>query len=306
MVVDARHIRARKALIFDAEESQLPMAVQRAKYFCHPSRRKIKLVPDQNTEKRGFSEPWDVQSKDDCWFYHCIDLPGETIAGMWDMRGRSKEYFGHVDLTGKSVLDIGTASGFLSFEAEKMGASQVVGFEAWNGRIREMVPTRQYRENKERYFRELDASMVQMKRGYWYAHSRLQSKARAYYGDIYDIGEDVGNFDVAIIGQILVQLKNPLSCIEQVATRIRPGGTLIITEGMSASPDPVAQFIWTPDGKASTYSWWFMSEEFFTQFLRVLDFEKIGRSTAKYGLVLPGQEPVDYELPTLVFRKMIV
>jgi len=247
-----------------------------------------------------------VQSKDGCWFYHFIDLPGETVFGTWDMRGKSKEYFGHVNLTGKSVLDVGTASGFLSFEAEKMGAYHVVGFDAWKGRMREMVPIRDYRENKERYLQDLDNSMVEMKRGYWYAHSRLQSKVRAYYGDIYDIGENIGNFDVAIIGQILVHLKHPLTCIEQVAKRIKPGGTLIITEGMLKSPESLARFIWTPDDKNQVFSWWHMSEGFFVRFLQVLDFKQCGKSKAQYGLVMPGKGRTEYELQTLVFEKLII
>lgn len=54
-----------------------------------------------------------------------MDLPGlGTVShpGSWDLRGRFDEYVGHTRLSGKTLIDVGTASGFLTFEAEKRGA----------------------------------------------------------------------------------------------------------------------------------------------------------------------------------------
>ncbi len=62
---------------------------------------------------------------EECWFYHVMDLPGlGTIEhpGSWDLRGRFDEYIAHTPISGKTLVDVGTASGFLSFEAEKRGA----------------------------------------------------------------------------------------------------------------------------------------------------------------------------------------
>ena len=54
---------------------------------------------------------------EDCYFYHKSDLPdGSTAEGpadYFDLRGNFINYIGNVDLRGKSVIDIGTASGFL-------------------------------------------------------------------------------------------------------------------------------------------------------------------------------------------------
>ena len=67
---------------------------------------------------------------DECTWYHSMDLPGiGEVVGAWDLRGRFDDYVGHVALGGKSVLDVGTANGFLSFEAEKRGAT-VTSFDA--------------------------------------------------------------------------------------------------------------------------------------------------------------------------------
>ena len=61
------------------------------------------------------------------------------IRAHWDLRGRFDEYIGGVDVAGKSVLDIGTATGFLSFEAEKRGA-RVVSFDMEKGSQQTFLP----------------------------------------------------------------------------------------------------------------------------------------------------------------------
>jgi hypothetical protein len=72
-------------------------------------------------------------SLQDCAFYHVIDLPGLGTQGgphSWDLRGRCADYIGHVDLTDKTILDVGAASGFLSFEAVRAGAAAVTSYDA--------------------------------------------------------------------------------------------------------------------------------------------------------------------------------
>jgi hypothetical protein len=61
---------------------------------------------------------------EDCSFYHAMDIPavGE-VKGTRDLRGMFEDYVGHVELAGRTLLDVGTASGFLTFEAERRGAT---------------------------------------------------------------------------------------------------------------------------------------------------------------------------------------
>ena len=63
-----------------------------------------------------YAEPRAVASLDECYFYHTMDVPGHgTIKGEWDLRGRVDDYLGNFDFSGKRVLDVGAASGILSF-----------------------------------------------------------------------------------------------------------------------------------------------------------------------------------------------
>lgn len=60
-------------------------------------------------------------------WYHTIDLGNGIVAsGIYDNRPLSYHYGFPESLVGKTVLDIGTASGFFAFEFEKRGASKVV------------------------------------------------------------------------------------------------------------------------------------------------------------------------------------
>jgi 2-polyprenyl-3-methyl-5-hydroxy-6-metoxy-1,4-benzoquinol methylase len=76
-----------------------------------------------------YAEPLHVKNVAECYFYHHMDLPGLKEVGKgWDLRKTIDDYLGHFDFRGKRVLDVGTASGFLTFEMEKRGA-EVVSFD---------------------------------------------------------------------------------------------------------------------------------------------------------------------------------
>ena len=71
-----------------------------------------------NTESL-FAQPWAVADPAACYFYHVIDVPGHCLmVGDWDLRGEVAKYLGNVSFAGQRVLEIGPASGFLTFEME--------------------------------------------------------------------------------------------------------------------------------------------------------------------------------------------
>ena len=52
-----------------------------------------------------------------------VDRPdGTVICGAWDYRHNVDDYLGRVGFGGKSVLEIGPASGYLTVAMEKRGA----------------------------------------------------------------------------------------------------------------------------------------------------------------------------------------
>ena len=76
-----------------------------------------------------YAIPRAVTSLQDCYFYHSMEIPGwGEVRGEWDLRGGEAAYLGNVDLKDKRVLELGAASGFLSFYMERQGAD-VVGYD---------------------------------------------------------------------------------------------------------------------------------------------------------------------------------
>jgi len=70
-----------------------------------------------------YAPPRTVTDLNDCYFYHTVDVPGVgRVTGEWDLRAGVREYLGSVPFAGKRVLEIGPASGFLSFFMEREGS----------------------------------------------------------------------------------------------------------------------------------------------------------------------------------------
>ncbi len=64
------------------------------------------------------------------YWYHTIEFPDNlTSAGVYDHRSALKFYGFPKNLKGKSVLDVGAADGFFSFEFEKRGAKSVLAID---------------------------------------------------------------------------------------------------------------------------------------------------------------------------------
>lgn len=67
--------------------------------------------------------------------YHQIDLGGGLVVkGEYDMTMYVDSYGIPADLSGRTALDIGTASGFFAFECARRGAS-VTAIDIWDGRL---------------------------------------------------------------------------------------------------------------------------------------------------------------------------
>lgn len=162
-----------------------------------------------------YTSPREVTSLDECYFYHTMDVPGHgTVQGEWDLRGAIDPYLGHFDFSGKRVLDVGAASGILSFHMESKGA-QVVSYDLSEDHDWDIVPFRANDNDTARATRR--AHLRKINNGYWLCHRAFGSRARMVNGVVYDMPAAIGPVDVAVFGSILLHLRDPFLALENGA-----------------------------------------------------------------------------------------
>ena len=234
-----------------------------------------------------WAEPRNVTGIEDCYFYHTMDIPGHgMVYGEWDLRGREAAYLGNIDLAGKQVLEIGPASGYLSFTMEKMGAS-VVGYDLSEKQQWDVVPfagcdTKQYTAEQQAHIRRLN-------NGYWFAHRAFKSSAKVVYGSAYEIPDDIGMFDVCTFGSVVIHLRDPFLALQRASSHVREA--IVVTDTASAAGlrtlvykmwmmvealtgVRMARFL--PDAKqlGPLHSWWTLTPRLVSEFLKILGFPK--------------------------------
>lgn len=255
----------------------------------------------------SYAEPLKVADPGDgCDFYHWMDLPRRppasgtvTVPGAWDLRGRFRDYTGGVDVAGKSVLDVGTATGWVSFEAERHGAAQVVGLDAADDVVPQHVPClRSAEHDRPAASAADDPYRTGMRRSYWLCHERLGSSAAVVYGDVYKVGDHVSGADVVIVGQILVHQRDPLEALLQCA-RVADE-TLVIVEGSFDSNQPVMKFCGL---NGIHYSWFLLSSAMYVEYLRLLGFELTSVTNNRYRCTHADATP-EMEIWTYVARRV--
>jgi SAM-dependent methyltransferase len=144
-------------------------------------------------------------------WYHCIDLGAEVrtpgLRIMLPLQAPIMDELHRHDLTGKRVLDIGCRDGLFSFEAEKMGASEVVGIDndLSLGATEFLIP---------------------------YFNSKVQMRAVS----LYDFKTDEP-FDFVLFAGVLYHLRFPFLGLKKIADAMKPGATLIIETSMLATRD---------------------------------------------------------------------
>jgi SAM-dependent methyltransferase len=226
--------------------------------------------------QRPYAAPQFVADLTDCGFYHSTDLPGFGLQeGPWDLRGKFRDYMGEVRCTGKRVLDVGCASGFLSFSAEQDGATEVVSFDMDDARRQHLLPFYQkdYYRNHDLWLEMQTAYIKTWHRAYWLTHRLIDSKAQVSYGDVYDLPDALGQFDIVIVGAILEHLSDPIRALASIARRA--SDTIVINTDLLETEDRIARFDGNADRPEFDFVFWTYSLGTYRHVLRMLGFDII-------------------------------
>ena len=209
--------------------------------------------------------------EEDCEFYHSVELPdGRTIDGYWDLRGQEDHYLGGIELGGSRVLELGPASGGLTFWMERQGA-RVVALDAGFDLSADLVPFNCGDLIAERL--EMTRVMGATQNAWWYLHQLFGSKAAVVYAPIYELPADLGRFDVSVFGSILLHLRRPFDALEQAA-RVTDR-TIIVTEAFDPHLEGIEDAVmrWNPSRERHAGTlWWSFTPELIQEMLLTLGF----------------------------------
>ncbi|SFM25773.1 hypothetical protein SAMN05192568_102441 [Methylobacterium pseudosasicola] len=198
---------------------------------------------------------------------------GETVKGSWTIDDFD-HYIGGYDLQGKTVLDVGTASGFFAFKAEQAGAT-VTGFDAATTHEFRHFPFEQslsYRDivtSREVWERE---NLNPIKNSWWYAWKKFDSRSRCVYAPMAELYEwPVQIFDVVMAGAIVEHLSDPVYAIGAWA-RLAKEAVLIPFTDVLPLDELVIHPITNLDNPNIFYVWWHLSRGLYTKIFDNLGF----------------------------------
>jgi hypothetical protein len=249
------------------------------------------------------ASPRRVARPDECYFYHTIDIPNAGLfKGQWDLRGAEAPYLGNAPLAGRSVFEIGTASGYLAFWMERQGAN-VTSFDLDENQDWDLVPFAGLDLEQERLKRK---AIIKLINNSWhFAHERMESKARCIYGTVYALDGLAETFDIVVLSSVLLHLRNPLLALERAAALSRD--TLIVTEVADARTvphEPSSQalglyFVPRLAQQGPIDCWWGLPERTTAEFLKILGFPNIEATHHKQRFMDGGL----WDYYTLVARR---
>jgi SAM-dependent methyltransferase len=230
-----------------------------------------------------FAEPRRVESLEECFFYHTIELPGfGLVRGQWDLRGRFEEYVGGVEVEGRSVLDVGAATGFLSFESERRGASRVVSYDMSDVRQQTLLPFKDklYFRDHERWAELYGAEMERWKNAYWLSHRLLGSRAEVFYGSVYEVPPALGQFDVVIVGAVLEHLNDQISALASISRVAKE--TIVVVTPLLHTEERTARFEPLASNPDYDFTWWTYSAGVYREVFAMLGFRVERITSSKY------------------------
>jgi SAM-dependent methyltransferase len=160
--------------------------------------------------------------------YHCLDFgDGLTIAGDYDLRRYLHLYRLPADLSGKTVLDVGSASGFFALECARRGAKVVAVDVQERPLLARLAPL-------------LAADVTYVQRS------------------VYDLDPAAQVFDLVVCGSLLLHLPDPLGAIRRLRG-VCAGAAIVATACTKYSPltsRPICEFRGRQAADGDYHHWW--------------------------------------------------
>jgi tRNA (mo5U34)-methyltransferase len=246
------------------------------------------------------------------YWYHTIDLgDGIVTPGLYDYRDTLKDFPFPQDMSGMTVLDVGSATGFFAFEFERRGA-RVVSTELPSLRDLDRFPGQSVENSLKKIERMIfpdGLDLDSMRRGdsaqelyrclldgpFQFCKQRLGSRVERYYSTIYDLTAEKagvqGGFDLVFVGDVLVHTLYPLRALAALAPLCQ--GQLIFAQMLPDGPQepPAMLYVGGGDPEEDHISWWLPNKSCLIQMLTKLGFPAVEEAGWHSGVLRPGGHP---------------
>jgi tRNA (mo5U34)-methyltransferase len=260
----------------------------------------------EQVQAMGFAEAAEYH------WYHTIDLGnGLVTPGTYDYRGKIEAFHFPDKMDGMSVLDVGSATGFFSFEFERRGANVVSvelpsleELDRFPGQTTEQLHSKLERmslpiqperiapkgqsdsskpSTQEMYHRLLEGPFK-------FCQEHLHSKVERCFSTVYDISpEKLGTdgFDLIFVGDVLLHTFSPWLALASIASVCKKGGVLILSQGMpdDLGPGPAMKYVGGVDPEGDDISWWWPNQACFEDMLKKMGFHSVEVSGHSQGIL---------------------
>lgn len=194
------------------------------------------------------------------YWWHSIDLGNGIVTNgtktLDIMRSEYDNTFSKIDLSGKTVLDIGTWNGGFAVEACRRGALSVTGLDhfTWNhphfrGRETFELVSKATKTHLGAIDRDLDAPRLNL--------------------------GDIGRFDIVLFLGVFYHLQNPLSALREVCGLVKE--TLVVESHIENLPDNRPAMVFFPGAELSgdSTNWWGPNVNCILELLKLMGFERV-------------------------------
>jgi tRNA (mo5U34)-methyltransferase len=233
-------------------------------------------------------------------WYHTIELPGGIrTPGLFENDTILRRLPLPASLEGKRCLDVGTCDGFYAFEMERRGAASVTAID---------LDDHSRRDWPAQAPREIRSGVADARKpSFELAREALGSKAERIDCSVYDLRpDDMGTFDFAFLGSLLLHLRDPVGALIALRSVVR--GQLLVTDVVSLAlwgfPWPMARLV----AERNPY-WWIPNVAAFRRYVEAAGFtivESGGPVFVQYGRTrprLPPWPPRWRTLPWFLFQR---
>jgi hypothetical protein len=257
-----------------------------------------------------------------CSFYHVQEIPGLTkpTVGPFDLRKNIDQLLGNCTFKNKKVLELGPASGFITFYLESLGAKMTcidlsIKKDKWD-----IVPhaNKNWKKNQLYGLKALS----KCRNAFWFAHKQHKSKAKLIETHINNLPQSTPIHDYGIVATVLLHIQNPFLALQKMSSKVKE--RMIISDfiddmGTVSSnkfklsniskyvlrkyfhKDTFTKFL--PQGGKTNLNyntWWKLSTATIIEMMNILGFEK-----EKYleHIQYCNNKPID--MYTIVFKRKI-